>query len=453
MKFLDRVVVAGDRLQLPVAADLHVVLARVADEVLERAMGVLPEHLVVQVHAQAAGGVAEDPDLGVLALRPFGMRAVLRFQPLGDAVHVPVERLVVVAGDLERPGPLVVAGDVLVRGQQQEEPRAKEQVAVGADRIRLQPPRLDAVGGPAEAVVLAAQVRRNLPHDRRRIVRALRVVADLREPVDRAPVGRDSGWPVRRRSACRPLATPASDPPSAAGRRPSTRGRSGRSSGPPGRCTCPTRDAECPLRSSRLSSSLSPTGIEASRHHAASAPGTARRCAATTGQPARRLRSGDLRLRRNRQRRRTGGGGDRFHEASTRQFVQFSHCLLQLSWSVTRPTASRPWGSKNFQVFDDRPDLVPGELALESRHVVDLRAQLDGVAIPHLVEQHALRVDVARIRRSGRLRDRSRAVALAFRAVALRAVRGEEGLAFRDHVGLDASGLFSALRSVVMSQP
>ena len=74
-------------------------------------MGALPEHLVVQVHPQAAGGIAEHPDLGVLALRPFGMCAVLRFQPLGDAVHVPVECLVVVAGHLgQHFGRLLIAG-------------------------------------------------------------------------------------------------------------------------------------------------------------------------------------------------------------------------------------------------------------------------------------------------------------------------------------------------------
>src|SRR3954471_14181164 len=42
---------------------------------------------------------------------------------------------------------------------------------------------------------------------------------------------------------------------------------------------------------------------------------------------------------------------------------------------------SGPWGPENFQEFDDRPDLVPRELALESRHVIHLGAQLNGVAI------------------------------------------------------------------------
>ncbi len=190
MEFLDRVVERRDRLELTVAANLHVVLFRVADEVLEGLMGLLPEDLVVQLHAEAAGRIAVDPDLSVLAMRPLRMLAILSGQPLGDPMHVPFESLVRIAGHLERPRPLVVAGDVLVRGQQQEEPGAEEQVAVRAYWIALQSPRLDAIGGPAESVVVAALVRWRLRHELRRIVDALRVVTDLREPVDRTPVGR-----------------------------------------------------------------------------------------------------------------------------------------------------------------------------------------------------------------------------------------------------------------------
>src|SRR5436190_368886 len=47
MELLDRIVVAGDRLQLPIRADLHVVLARVANKVLEGSVRVLPEHPVI----------------------------------------------------------------------------------------------------------------------------------------------------------------------------------------------------------------------------------------------------------------------------------------------------------------------------------------------------------------------------------------------------------------------
>jgi ligand-binding SRPBCC domain-containing protein len=35
------------------------------------------------------------------------------------------------------------------------------------------------------------------------------------------------------------------------------------------------------------------------------------------------------------------------------------------------------WRSKDFQVFDDRPDLIPRAFALEWRHVHDFRAQRD----------------------------------------------------------------------------
>jgi hypothetical protein len=50
--------------------------------------------------------------------------------------------------------------------------------------------------------------------------------------------------------------------------------------------------------------------------------------------------------------------------------------------------------AQGLQIFDDRPDFVFRELARERRHVVDLRAQLDGVTVPHLVEQNALGVEL-----------------------------------------------------------
>src|SRR5262245_51484961 len=68
--------------------------------------------------------------------------------------------------------------------------QARKQIAVRGDGIRLQSPRLDPVRRPAETVVLAAECLRNLPHDWWWVIRALGVVANLREPVDRTPVSR-----------------------------------------------------------------------------------------------------------------------------------------------------------------------------------------------------------------------------------------------------------------------
>jgi hypothetical protein len=118
VEVLDRVVVHREPLQGAVGPDGHVVVARVAHEVLEGLVRVAAIDLVVQVHAEPAGRVAEDPDLGVLALRTLGMIPVLGLEPLGDPVRVPLEGLVAVAGDVERLGPLVVAGDVLVGREQ-----------------------------------------------------------------------------------------------------------------------------------------------------------------------------------------------------------------------------------------------------------------------------------------------------------------------------------------------
>ena len=140
------------------------------------------------------------------------MRLILPRHVLGDAMVVPLEHLVPVAGHLERSRVLVVARDVLVGREQQGEPAAKEEVAVGANGVGLQSPRFDAVRSPAESVVVPAQPLGDASHDPGWIVLAFRVVANLCQPVDGAPVGRiATGQPVsnlrvdlapRRRLVC-----------------------------------------------------------------------------------------------------------------------------------------------------------------------------------------------------------------------------------------------------------
>src|SRR5206468_1531942 len=107
---------------------------------------------------------AVEPYLRVLAVRSFGSLPVLLFETGREAMVIPFELLVAETGDLERLRPLVVARDVLVGAEQQVEPATKKEIPVGADRILLQPPGLDAVTRPAEAVVLAAQIRRQRRH-------------------------------------------------------------------------------------------------------------------------------------------------------------------------------------------------------------------------------------------------------------------------------------------------
>ena len=184
-----RVVVVRDPLQRAVVANPHVVVTGIFEEILEGAVGLAAEDPVVQIHAEPAGAVAIEPDLGVLALRAFGMVQILPLHVLGDPVVVPLEDLVRVAGDRKRPRVLVVARDVLVDREQQREPAAEEQISVGADRVALQSPRLDPVGGPAKSVVVALEPVGNLVHHPGRVVRAFGVVANLGQPVDGAPVG------------------------------------------------------------------------------------------------------------------------------------------------------------------------------------------------------------------------------------------------------------------------
>jgi hypothetical protein len=52
-------------------------------------------------------------------------------------------------GHGERAIPSIVAADVAVEAHDQIEEALEEQHAVGANRIGLQTPRLDSVGGPA----------------------------------------------------------------------------------------------------------------------------------------------------------------------------------------------------------------------------------------------------------------------------------------------------------------
>ena len=122
----------------------------------------------------------------------------------------------------------------------------------------------------------------------------------------------------------------------------STKDRNGRSSEQRVRCIDPTMDAECLPSSSRLSSSPSPTGIAASRRRAGE-PRELR----SVAQRQRRDRSQppapwSLRRGVTRQRGSTSSSCDRFHEASTRKFVLFSHCSLPVVLPIHTDRESMP---------------------------------------------------------------------------------------------------------------
>src|SRR6185312_4413451 len=112
---------------------------------VERVVGVGTEGEVSELEAEAGAGEAVRPDLGVLAMAPFGVRPPLLGQVLGDLRVPPRERVLAVAHDVERRIPPRVAGDATMQPEHDEEETLEEEVAVGPDRVPLQTPRLDAV--------------------------------------------------------------------------------------------------------------------------------------------------------------------------------------------------------------------------------------------------------------------------------------------------------------------
>ena len=110
---------------------------------------------------------------------------------LDEAVAVPLEEAVLVAGDLERVGPLLVVADVVVEADQQVEETPEEVEPVGADRVRLQPPGGDPVGDPSRCVVPAAEVLREVEQPFGRVLVGVGIVTHHGEPVDGPPEGRE----------------------------------------------------------------------------------------------------------------------------------------------------------------------------------------------------------------------------------------------------------------------
>ena len=101
----------------------------------------------------------------------------------------PRERAVVEARHRERFVPRGFARNGAVDRQHERKEPAEEEVAGGADRIRLQAPRVDAVGGPARHVVVAPQILGDERFVGLRVTGAIGIGPELGEPVDRRPVG------------------------------------------------------------------------------------------------------------------------------------------------------------------------------------------------------------------------------------------------------------------------
>jgi len=112
--------------------------------------------LVVEIHPQTIGAIADKPNLGVLALKAFRLVPMLLFEPAGDALVIPLELSVSVAGHGEGMFVFLVARHVLVNGQHQVKPGAEKEIFPRPDRALLESPRLDPVHSSADSVVSPA---------------------------------------------------------------------------------------------------------------------------------------------------------------------------------------------------------------------------------------------------------------------------------------------------------
>ncbi len=141
----------------------------------------------MQLQPEPGAREAVRPHLRVLAVAAVGLRQPLPVQVLGDRAVEPGERVLAVAHDVERVVPAIVARRAQVQSEHDEEEALEEQVAVGADRVHLQAPGLDAVRGPSRHVVVTPEVLGDEDAVEVRIAGPVGVVADLRQPVPRRP--------------------------------------------------------------------------------------------------------------------------------------------------------------------------------------------------------------------------------------------------------------------------
>src|SRR5262249_53274628 len=135
---------------------MHVMVARVLEKAFGGAVLTCVMKAIVQVDAERRGAVTRKPNFRVFAVRPLRVLRVLAFQQIRDSGMVPFELFVAVPSHHERSFPFVVAGHVLVDGQNEIEPATEEEVPVCADRIALQTPWLHSICSPTDAVVLSA---------------------------------------------------------------------------------------------------------------------------------------------------------------------------------------------------------------------------------------------------------------------------------------------------------
>ena len=154
-------------------------------------MGIGDPQLVREIDAQTCRRIAERPDLSVLTVWPLRMIGVLLMQVLNNTRLSPLKMFIFKPGDFPGPLPLVVTGDIFVDRQNEIQPPPKKEVAVGADRVRLQTPGLCAICRPAGPVIAVPYLfRPNLIAKRVEgiVLIPLGARANKRIPVDGSPV-------------------------------------------------------------------------------------------------------------------------------------------------------------------------------------------------------------------------------------------------------------------------
>jgi hypothetical protein len=119
------------------------------------------------------------PDLCVLSMAANGRRLPLPVQKRGYRGMGPGKGVLAVADHLERLVPSVVADHRADPEQYQEEALVEEH-AIGSDRVHLQAPWLDTVGGPAWHVILPPKLARDPGPVRVGVVGSIGIMAELR---------------------------------------------------------------------------------------------------------------------------------------------------------------------------------------------------------------------------------------------------------------------------------
>lgn len=150
-----RVEVQGDFRRQFGAPEVQIRQASAVPPVPEHLMVIGPVAEVVELEAESGAGKAVRPDLGVLAMASLRMGAPLLRQVLSDPAVPPGKGVLTVADDLEWLVPPGVPAGAVVEPEHHQKEALEEQVAISADRVHLQPPRLGAVGSPSGHVVLA----------------------------------------------------------------------------------------------------------------------------------------------------------------------------------------------------------------------------------------------------------------------------------------------------------